>query len=425
MKKAFILAFILFACREGAEKLPHIPCFKMVISDAIPIQFWVDGCETFNQKETAGVYKNCFCQPFECDDVIKIQVTDSVVNDFALTVFDSDENLISLIPFTGSTPVFSVSFVPSDYSICDQQIILKINTYSGLLGIAESTAFNDWSNDISHGDVPWTIDPTNFYVIFGSGPFPGTTSNYAKKSVASGGQYVTVTHTVDISATAGIRHYQVIYEFYFSSSLVGTLSKTYTVPDSESVNFTDSISGPISVFDEIRITIVHPEETFSEWSFESIFLTSVYSIMAQSDCIDIKTSHSETILVNYSNHRNFAGIDNQDVSPDTDFNLRIPASFAEENDLIEDDQEIAELSDNREIQLNSQVKVKRLLDIGHMPMYMHKKLILVLMHQFVNIDGRNWVKGDAYEKVEGNKRYSLKRYRCLLTQQDYIIRNIL
>lgn len=422
IKIVTILA-LLFASCEG-DSISKRLCFKMVVSDAIPIQFWVDGCETFNQKEIQGIYNVCFCQPRECGESIKIQITDSVITTFTLTLFDSDENLIAAIPFTGTNPVFSVEFTPEDYGICDEQIVLKINTSSGLIALAEAGTYDDfWSNDSAIGTVPWTIDAGNFYVIFGSMIYPGTVSNYAKRDIVGGGQYITMRHTIDITAAAGVRNYELKYEFYSASVLIGTLEKTYTAAASTSFNTTDSISGTIGPFDEIKIVVTHPEESFSEFMFESIYETSIYDILAQSDCIDIRTSWDETISITYSNNRNFAGIDNQDLSPDTDFNLRIPAVFFEEQ--FPQEQEVEELSDNREIQLNSQVKTQRLLSVGMMPAYMHKKTILALMHQFVEIDGRNWVKSDAYEKIDGNKRFPMKQYKCWLTQQDDIIRNIL
>lgn len=250
----------------------------MVVSDALPVQFWPVSIDTYNESEPEGVFPKCFCHPWESTDIIKIQVDLEILDALYLKIYDSDEILLQTLSFSNTIgTVYTVSFAPSTYGLTDDLISLKI--------------------------------------------FRGTTAIF------------------------------------------------------------------------------------------------------KSDCLDVKTSWSETVLITYSNSRNFASLNYTSVSPDPEFYIRIPAVFFQERFPEED--EVIELSNSRSIQLNAQVKAQRLLEVGPMPFYMHRKLKLVLKHQFVEIAAQEWVKEEPYEQQESNKKWPFRRALCWLTEKDYIIRNVL
>lgn len=141
----------------------------------------------------------------------------------------------------------------------------------------------------------------------------------------------------------------------------------------------------------------------------------------QSDSILIHTNHSPSVLIAYSNYNNYAGLV-YDVSPVT-FYFRCQAVFFHEEPAVE--QEDLELSDDTIQTLYSKMQMKRLFEIGYVPYYIHQKLSLIFNHQFITIDGKDWIKRDAYEIDKGSKRYPLKKGQVLLTDQDYIKRNLL
>jgi hypothetical protein len=145
--------------------------------------------------------------------------------------------------------------------------------------------------------------------------------------------------------------------------------------------------------------------------------------LAQSDCIYIRESHDPSVLIQYSNSNNYAGLNFVAQTPDTTFYLRIPASFFHETPTTE--QEDLELSDDTIQTLWSKIGKKKLLETGYMPYYMHEKVVLILGCQFITIGSKDWIRKDAYEIDKGNKRYPLKRATVLLTDQDYIKRNLL
>lgn len=251
----------------------------MVVSDASPVQFWSILTDTYNQRDIQGVFRKCFCAPWQSDDIIRIQIDFGIIDSLSLKIFDEDDVLIQSLPFISTIgTIYTVSFSPSTYSITDQQIRLAI--YRG----------------------------TN--------------------------------------------------------------------------------------------------ELFT------------------SDCLDIKPEHHESILITYSSNRNFASLNYSDVSPDPEFFLRVPAIFFRER--FPQEKEIIELSNSRSIQLSAQVKAQRLMQIKNMPDYMHRKLLLVLSHQFVTIDLQDWVLADQYELVPpSNPRWPLQKAQAWLTEKDYILRSVL
>lgn len=143
----------------------------------------------------------------------------------------------------------------------------------------------------------------------------------------------------------------------------------------------------------------------------------------RSDCLDIKTAHTCTNLIPYSNSDDFAGIEYYGGSPDVSFQIRLKSVFFEEQ--FPDEFEGIDLSNSQMVQLTSTVKRKKQLDLDFMPFYMHKKIQLILAHDHVVIDGENWEKLDAYQIEQGNKRYPLRKASVLLSDKDFIKRNVL
>jgi hypothetical protein len=154
--------------------------------------------------------------------------------------------------------------------------------------------------------------------------------------------------------------------------------------------------------------------------FEIDNATTVTAI-AKSDCIDIGT-HLNTILATYYNHRNFAGLIYEDASPEFEFNIRIPAIFYHQRFPEED--ETMELSSSL-VSLNSDIKRQRLLDVDYVPYYFHEKLKLILKHQFVTIYNKEWVKQEAYEITEGDRRWPIKKAKCWISEKEFVHRNVL
>jgi hypothetical protein len=144
--------------------------------------------------------------------------------------------------------------------------------------------------------------------------------------------------------------------------------------------------------------------------------------LAKTDCLDIKESHSCTQLFEYSNNRDFAGIDYSENSPNTTFYLRIPCRFVHER-FPEEDEAMELLSST--LVTSSQIKEQKLLEVLHAPYYFHKKIQLALKHRTVNNNSIRWVKEEKYEIAEGRKDWPLKSATCYLTKANSLKRNVL
>lgn len=155
--------------------------------------------------------------------------------------------------------------------------------------------------------------------------------------------------------------------------------------------------------------------------FNQVITSTVsHDMVAQSDCLDIKQDHECTLLIEYENTSDFDNLSYEAGSPGPSFQLRIPAVFHEEKNPQE--QEDIELSNGRIITLRQTIQEKRLLEIGFVPNYMHRKIQKVLMHDTVFIDGDYWKRRDAYEDSPV-KKYNLKRATVLLTKYDSVEKN--
>jgi hypothetical protein len=217
--------------------------------------------------------------------------------------------------------------------------------------------------------------------------------------------------------------------FNCTDDIVSQITITYPIK----LRVLDDVGDALEVIDFTDVIGNVRQVTFSPNDYDicdqqiqlQVLRASDNAIIYRSDCLDIKANHRESVLIEYYNSpaRNFAGINYADVSPDPTFSLRIQGSFFHQR--FPTQQELEELSNSRLLQLSTEIKKQKLLMIGPMPYHMHEKLILALQHDFVTINGVQYVMQDAYEMTEGNTRSSLKQAKVWLTQKDYILRNIL
>lgn len=144
--------------------------------------------------------------------------------------------------------------------------------------------------------------------------------------------------------------------------------------------------------------------------------------LLHSDCISVKDLHDCTELITYDNTVNFDGLvfETSGSPSGGPFYLRVPAQFWKENNP--QTQEDHELSNGEVVTLRQTIQEKKLLELGYMPNYMHKKLQKILMMDSILIDGEYWKKRDEYES-ENINRYGLKRAKVWLTKYDSVKKN--
>lgn len=425
MKNCIILALSLFLSCQETTQPEYSQCFSMTFSDAQPVQFWLADCATYNEKEVCGVYASCFCQPFQCDDEIKVQFQDDSNDTFILQVLDDSENILFQDYFTQINDIQSYSLTPSETSpdLCDTKIQLRIAIEPTIQEWEFPVSMQGWQNESAGSAWAWN-------------------------SAYSGSVKTTITGDrsqrlfIDGLSLTPNTNYRVYFNFYIDSegeglniavrardSLSNTLVSTTIIENLASGGYYEGYLEISSVLaeDVYRIEVQGFDDNMGVTP--SLYLLNVtivntdsYTVVAKSDCLDIKSEHDCSKLITYSNHRNFAGLNFETSSPDESFYLRVPCVFFHERFPEED--EVMKLT-SQIVTLNGTLEAQRLMETDYMPYYMHRKLKLVLKMTSVEIDGQNWVKSEAYEIQEGNKRFPRKMAKVYLNEADYVQRNVL
>lgn len=101
--------------------------------------------------------------------------------------------------------------------------------------------------------------------------------------------------------------------------------------------------------------------------------------------------------------------------------IDLKSHFWEETD---DEESEYDETNNLIQRVYNKISVKRLLKLYHMPGYMHKKVRIILIHDYIKSDNQYWVKRDDYEKAENNSQFEQSPARVWLTDTDSIIRNV-
>jgi hypothetical protein len=443
-----IFALFLMAVYSGAISKNCQHAEVLIFPQAAPVQFWLTGCDTYNETIPKGVHYKCFCQPWKCTDVIPVVFRDTftnvvpIENIVAITLPDLDEWQSSAldpddIDWTeGATPSLDLPYgsgffhsSTSEYLYVDYAFE-EGKEYSITIDFTMIDNPGAGTSPIKSGTV-YIMDDA-FNVIFAgiSGSSDSTINFTANASTSR--------ISLRVSRASGTKTSDVSVSVQSASGTRTDITYDYPDPSNYEVVIYNEAGGEV---DRIELdAFLIPEGLFyyhtayinllelgicdEQIRFEIEDLTaSPDTVVAKSDCQNITDSdHNPTILIEYSSPKNFNGLVFEGISPDQVLNIRVPAIFYHEDNPQED--EVAELS-NKVIKLNSQVTAKRLLDTDFMPHYMHTKIILVLSMPLVLIDGLYWTKQDSYDKDDGNKRWPVKRATCWLTQRDFLERQSL
>lgn len=104
------------------------------ISDAIPVQFWINGQPTFNEKVEPGIEPYKFYQLFNADDEIKLQFTDTEERIYKLTIFNCEGEQLAQLDFTVEEVdglfIYSLEFNCEDQGITNDKVWLQISYFT-------------------------------------------------------------------------------------------------------------------------------------------------------------------------------------------------------------------------------------------------------------------------------------------------------
>lgn len=426
MKYICILASLMFLASCQEETIPDsFPCQLMTISDALPVQFWLSDCDTYNETVPKGVHEACFCAPWQCDDEIIIQFKDETGGDFSLLVVNSDATVLAGVGFTEiSEGVYSASFTPIAEGICDEDVQLLIVNNSDVATGSEilvnptfTSEIDPWTSEAGAGqNWVWGSDKVTLTFV-GAGPSDPLEQTFADNPA---GTYL-IQYNIESDPTT---QQTLIVRVYNSGVLVQeilNINPPLGTADSTTFSHIIEISAP---FDQIKISVdmASAFATFGLTNFSLKPVTAGSDVVAKSDCLNVVAVQDETELIRYSNERNVAGLVYANMSPDPAFSLRVPCRFFHE-DFPEED-EAMELTSSV-ITTSSSMKTQKLLEVKHAPYYFHKKVKIILKHHSVTIRGVAYKKEEKYEINKGNPRWPMKSATCLLTEKNSVLRNVL
>lgn len=395
-------------------------CRHLTFSDALPIQFWLASQETFNEKTPSGVFRKCFCQPWECSDEIKVQFIATAGKEYWLAISDSDGNALGGVEFSEvADGVYSASIIPETYDACDTEIQLQVFDTTGESEILSNASFttqlSPWVDESTPDAWSWRIGDKAEAAFVG----PDELSPNLSQSIGDkpAGWYKIEYHVDNNDVNPSTFYVDVYNDGVLVQSVIEQSQPAATATSRTFVG----IVYIESVFDKLKVRAIYDGFGSTFYLLDISLKRATY--IAKSDCLNIKTTQDETVLITYSDNKSYASLQYSAISPDPEFYIRIPATFFHER--FPEESEVIELSNSRSIQLNGQVKAQRQLEIGHMPYYMHRKMKLILKHQFVTIDEQDWVQSEPYELTDSSRRFPMRRANVWLDEKDYIIRNVL
>ena len=461
MRFIFILALSLWitGCQDDLTWKTHDSCFSMTISNALPVQIWLDGEEPYNSQEVCGVTKICFNQPFQCDDPIGLQFSDDDPDsDYLLLVLDKEDNLITSLPFEKKprlieVPVEQLQFPNYDFNTGAWSVIANAGGLwptgpnfawpgFGSNVIAESMSSgqgNTGAIGINREDYPDRGWPAGTYKVKISGNNEsqnGMDPKALRLYILTGPSNSVIDEVLTIDSYYwnpgdGWTEHDVEFTLPGNRNYIWFLWSKGGTSSGYDLKFTLDY---IDMTDYPKTEMIEDEQLHElSFTFESLGICektvrlqivkdgSPSEVIGTSDWLMIDSHFNATVPIDYTNHKDFAGIAYSDLSPVPTFRLRIPAIFFEQDNPAE--QEDHELSSGEIVRLYNKLEERRKLDIGFMPQYLHRKLQLVLMHDVVIIDGKEWIRREAYERIDGNKRYPLKRASVWLHDKNYIKEN--
>lgn len=138
----------------------------IILSDALPIQFWPYNSQTYNEQQFAFVDKVSFYQQFGITDSVKLQFIDTDASkEYVLLIVDLDNNLIVPVAFNHTSDYRQLSFLSNalDTPIIDQCVRLYIAEQVDSFDITFDYTFKDFT-------ILYKSDPINFSsdIVFNS-----------------------------------------------------------------------------------------------------------------------------------------------------------------------------------------------------------------------------------------------------------------
>lgn len=415
----FTLAFVAVAWGCSNED-----CMKT--STSLPIQFYDLDEPTYNEQQYPGVYKPCFCQPWIESTPLRAQVTEADPDkSYALLAYDMEGTQL------GSW----LMFLMTDGQSFSTQIVPESEGLTGnvTFGIGESIeitnknpSFDDDLSDWYQQDaVPTAGASWSWNVAYGSG-YTNVASKHLKQdmSFTAGTYRVTWGAYMDTESGTGTA---TVYFFNASGSIIDQINITGSGHYSGSEEFQGVVGGqPIASF-SIRVSGGTWNGNFYIKQLLIDRLSNPdYTKIKKSDCVDIRESFADQdlTLIRYWDVRNWDDLVYPQTSPFEAFNLWVPATFWKTRNVSEQTEH--RTSGKRVVKMNSTMIKQRLFETDHLPIEFHEKILHVLSHNQVWIDGRQYTNGEGYVVEEdASNRFAFQKATAWLTDAESVLNNVI
>lgn len=410
----------------------------MEISDALPLQWWPTGTESFGQESVGYIDDICWNQVFLCSDLIRDQVNDDAeFQPFTLDVEKEGEVITTLNYINNSQLLVNddmSDFVGSNWEQAQLGGFFSNNPWTQGSGRIQA-AITYHPGDIDNTQIiyrPITILQNKSYLF---------NIRWALADNGIGGhEYILFVQFIK----DGIIVQQEIIATHtgVTSSFVQDVSYTIdSIVDADYFGFyvildTDVENETTAYVENVVVTRVSNENNISFYAddFGGCSSALVFRVRNKNgdevrftDPIKFvptweNTPYSGSVLIQYNSVQNYSGI----YYPITGhFSIRLDGRFAHER--IQGTQKSLALSSSS-VSTSSTLKKQRLLTLDAMPDYMHRKVQEILAHSIsgdVIINGRNWLIDDSYEQKELNEFNPLKTADVYLTDKNYLKRNVI
>jgi len=280
---------------------------SLSISSANPIQFWLTGEESFNNKEECSIYPVCFCQPSDPSDPIRLEITDPLDGQNNLAVYSNDNQILKYSSFKQiGTTHNQYTYLSDLLDAENKKVILKI--FKNISSSPKILPLTSWTNGSCYGD-PYTSVIGNEFILNSSSPpnLSGSAYQLLTPNISSGN---TIIFNLVITTTNVINNF--VVRFYDNNdpcagSSVGFQQFTNLPSGTYTKTINIHLSGIAKSMDITAVSTISPANITITVPVNQLLLIADTDILAASDCIDIVEDEC-TKLITYSNSSDFAGL---------------------------------------------------------------------------------------------------------------------
>lgn len=445
MRFLFTLALLAAASCTSNET------YFMHISKALPVKIWLNGELSYNGKQSCN-RKPCWQQPWHCSSDIRTQLTEDILldKDYVLKIIGK-EGLIEELPYTRRLGVMQT---------IDPELALGNPSFVGGIGPWEqygvSVAPFTWVvSERAHADGTvgsysdsrilhqarqdgsprgWPIGHYRFRLRIENNSTGGADPEYEILIALAGQTNATMATVSDAGVNLPRNNEPTDYFIEFDLEEA-----------QQEIGFSFYKAGPSSgsvinlYIAEIEM-VEHPTEEYTDYIYDLVFKPEdlspglcdqdVYFELWEvggdqigfTDSMEISSNFFNCMTtIKFWNDSPFEGIMYDETSPQTMFEIVVPAEFeVEDQTVVTED---ASLSDGEIVRLATTIGTRKLIKTGHIPDFFNGLIVYALSHDNVLIDNRYWVRPELSRDRTAGDRLAIRKSEIWLTEKE-VDRNI-